>query len=423
MVYNYQAGVIMPFAKKFYKQLLVLFTALFLFSIAAMTLTARAASTVWDQGFETDTAGWDDSSSGWYGTATQVASGTDGITSSDGANHAIFEGDADSAPFSRFDGYRSAWPGTWTANVDVYLDTEWNAGTGFDYSVASSRQDGTHLRDFIFHVTKDTSTGHLIVADSNNTNFAPREDLETLNHYEVTTSGWYTLQHVFHDNGSGVLAVDLNLINDAGTTVFTETRSDATDLIDSVVGGNRYSWFTFINVDGGIAVDNHQLILNADTTAPDAPVAIGATSPVVSCGGTTDVFNVTLGWTIPDDDVGVIGYDYNVLTPNGTNWTTTVGSNSYSGAFNDGEGAYLYRVRAFDAAGNYSEWSNTCAVSYDNPATDETLSSKEECKDSGWMVSDAPKFRNQGDCVSYFASPTQHEYNPDRAKSGNKNRH
>ena len=64
-----------------------------------------------------------------------------------------------------------------TASVDVYLDTGWGAGKGFDYSVAANGTDGAHQRDFIFHVTKDTGTGQLLVGASNNAGFAPGEDL------------------------------------------------------------------------------------------------------------------------------------------------------------------------------------------------------------------------------------------------------
>jgi hypothetical protein len=235
---------------------------------------------VWDQGYEADTAGWLDQNDAWYGSIDQVLSGTDGITSAAGDYHAIVEGDADSAPFSRFDGYRDTWPGTWVAEIDVYLDPAWPAGTGLDYSVASSGSDGAHQRDFIFHVTSDTSTGQLLVAGSNNTNFVPREDLENINHYAVTTAGWYTLQHVFYDN-SGVLAVDLNLLDADGNALFTETRSDAADTIPAEVGGNRYAWFTYVNVPGGVPVDNHQLILSlsAYESKTSAADAIGALIP------------------------------------------------------------------------------------------------------------------------------------------------
>ncbi len=215
---------------------------------------------VWDQGFEESTDGWLDSSDAWYGEITRVPSGTDGIVASRGDWFALVEGDSDSGPFSRFDGYRDEWPGEWVSEIDVYLDPSWAAGTGFDYSVSANGTDNNHQRDFIFHVTKDTSTNELLVGGSNNSNFAVREDLENINHYVVTSAGWYTLQHVFRDDG-GTLAVDLRLLDDEGNVLFTETRNDPTDLIPSEVGGNRYSWFTFITVDG-LPIDEHQLLMD-----------------------------------------------------------------------------------------------------------------------------------------------------------------
>ncbi|MCB0297608.1 MAG: hypothetical protein KDI38_19190 [Calditrichaeota bacterium] len=211
----------------------------------------------YQQGFEASTDGWFDSNSGWYGLATQVSSGTGGIVSSAGSGHAVMEGDASSAPYSIFDGYCDSWT-PWTAELDVYLDPSWSTSQGFDYTVAATGSDGAHQRDFIFHVNKDASTGKLLVAGSNNTNFAPREDLENINHYEVTTAGWYTLQHVFYESG-GALAVDLNLLDSGGNVLFTETRTNASDVIPDEVGGNRYAWFTFINVDGGVAVDEFEI--------------------------------------------------------------------------------------------------------------------------------------------------------------------
>ncbi|MEO0531882.1 MAG: hypothetical protein AAF266_15105 [Planctomycetota bacterium] len=234
-----------------------------LFAAVAAVPQLGLATVVWDQGFESDTSGWFDDSNGWTGSATRVASGTGGITSKTGGFHAVFEqnsnGGSLSAPFSRFDGYRTVWPGGFTASIDIYLDTSWAAGAGFDYSVAVNGSDGNHQRDFIFHVTQDTSTGSLLVGGSNNTNFAPREDLETLNNYEVTASGWYTFEHDFRDAGDGTLAVDLNLRDDSGTLLFTETRNDGSDVIATEIGGNRYAWFTTVTVTNGIDLDNHSL--------------------------------------------------------------------------------------------------------------------------------------------------------------------
>ncbi|MFP4542205.1 MAG: PEP-CTERM sorting domain-containing protein, partial [Opitutales bacterium] len=129
--------------------------------------------------------------------------------------------------------------------------------------------DDAHQRDFIFHVTKDTSTGSLLVGASNNTSFEPREDLESINHVSVASSGWYNFQHVFREE-AGVLAVDLQLLDSGGGLLFSETRSNVNDLIPSEVGGNGYAWFTNIDVTGGIAIDSTQL-----SVVPEPSVVLG----------------------------------------------------------------------------------------------------------------------------------------------------
>jgi hypothetical protein len=291
---------------------------------------------VWDQGFETDALGWFDSDDAWYGTATRVPSGNNGITSSEGSYHAVFEGDADSAPFSRFDGYRDEWTGSWTAEIDVYLDPAWADGTGFDYSVAANGSDGNHQRDYIFHVTKDTSTGKLWVAGSNNTNFAPREDLENINHYEVISAGWYTLQHVFYED-SGALAVDLNLLDSLGTVLFTETRFNAADTIPGEVGGNRYAWFTFINVAGGIAVDEHQLLV---PMFPTGKANFGFVSKYKK-GATVPEGNTEFQFEAGDLNFHSTSYEWLLVT--GSDYAKFKGSGTINGA-----GDYKFMLWAGD---------------------------------------------------------------------------
>ncbi|MBY6005210.1 cadherin domain-containing protein [Salipiger bermudensis] len=202
-----------------------------------------------------------------YGsTVTQEASGSNGVVSKSGSAHARLSEAESGGAFTRFDGYRTGDTQGFVASVDVYLDTGMAAGEGFDYSVAANTQSGDHLQDFIFHVTMDSSSGELLVGGSNNTNFDPIENLETGNHAVIGQSGWYTFEHKFYESAEGDLEVAMNVYDDAGNWVFTEIRTDPANDFDTVYGGNRYGWFTNVDVAGGIAVDN--LALSTLDTRP-----------------------------------------------------------------------------------------------------------------------------------------------------------
>lgn len=225
-------------------------------------------SSTWFQGFEIDAIDWS-------GT-TRVSSGTNGIMSSTGA----FHGEATSGASTRFNAYSSVWPGDYTTEIDVYLNPAWAVGQGFDYSVATNGTTNAHRRDFIFHVGVHAD-GRLLVNGSNNSDFKVN-DFKLLNDgdgtpYHVTTAGWYTLQHVFYDDG-GVLAVDLRLLNSSGAELFTTTRKDASDLIGSAVGGNRYGWFVFSTRT--LAIDNQRRATAAQQVPSTVALTITPTVPV-----------------------------------------------------------------------------------------------------------------------------------------------
>ncbi|MGH7501982.1 MAG: hypothetical protein ACREL7_09515 [Longimicrobiales bacterium] len=318
---------------------------------------------VWDQGFQTDAAGWFGAGAGGWGTVSHV-----GDTGPDGSpGIANMTGDAAAGPFSRFDGYRSTWTGTWTAEIDVFLDPAWSAGEGFDYSVAASGSDGLHQRDYIFHVTKDASSNALFVAGSNNTNFAPRQDLETIPHYEVTSAGWYTFQHVFRDQG-GSLAVDLNLLDASGNVLFTETRFTAADIIATEIGGNRYSWFTFISVASGISVDNHQLFFPVASTA-SGKAQFGFVAKYKK-GASMPEGNTQFTFQAGGIDLHSTSYDWLVVNQGGSNAhfkgeATVNGVPGYrfmlwAGDGNGPNGEDTFRIRIWQDAGSGED------VQYDN---------------------------------------------------------
>lgn len=246
----------------------------------ATLLAAASPALAYFQGFEDPafTPGGNDWNNYNGGDIQRVATGTNGITSADGAAHAIITNLSNQnnvfgnptlgaqSPFTRFGGYSSSFGSGYSTSLDVYLDTSWSDGQGFDYSSAINRQNGNHLRDFIFHVGVDQ--GSLIVNASNNSDYSfnafKLNNENSGNNYTVTTSGWYTLEHVFYEN-AGSLAVDFNLLDDLGNTLYSVTRSNASDDIATTVGGNRYGWITYNNIDG-LAIDNSTL--TAGTVIP-----------------------------------------------------------------------------------------------------------------------------------------------------------
>lgn len=247
------------------KSLKILYVAGCLFFALALP---AIASTVYDQGFESNSDGWYD-----YGSTVSLSSA---IPSSTGSSHALLTStQSGSGAYTFFGGSSDTWTGGYTASLDVYLDTNWSAATGFDYSVAAYNSAGSFLRDFIFHVSQDSSSGQLYVGGSNNTNGTAREDLDNLsNSFIVNTSGWYTFQHVFYEAG-GFLNVDLNLLDNVGTLLFSETRSNSSDLT-SLLGGNGYGWIIFADVDGGLNIDNSRLDVASPVPEPSTFLLLGA---------------------------------------------------------------------------------------------------------------------------------------------------
>ena len=173
---------------------------------------------------------------------TRVASGTNGVTSADGSWHATAPlNTTDASLFTRLGGYQSVFPaGGFSVSVDIYLDTA-NAGpttSQLDWSAAISNASGAHLRDFAFSIGGNGAGGYLMSA-SNNTPGWPGNPAR--DPYTITTTGWYTFKHVFRDN-AGVLAVDMQVLDAAGTLLKSWTLSNPADTIPANVGGNRYAW-------------------------------------------------------------------------------------------------------------------------------------------------------------------------------------
>lgn len=237
----------------------------------ALGTLALAAGLSYFNGFETDTNGWTG--------ATRVASGTNGVISAAGAWHAETSGGTlnSSGAFTTWGGYggnagcatspcaASTFPANgYITSIDVYLDVDGALANDnrFDFSSAVSQPNGTHRRDFVFNAgfyndTDTTGSGprFVVSASTNATRSGAYPKDPGKDPFAITDGGWYTFQHTFTDNGSGVLTVELVVKDAAGTVLHTWTLSDPSDTINGTVGSNRYGWFALQEIPN-LAIDN-----------------------------------------------------------------------------------------------------------------------------------------------------------------------
>ncbi len=251
--------------------------AIFVVGMSLITATAQAAP-LYFNGFETDVLGWTTTR------VDRVASGTNGVSSAAGAFHAQYNNAGTGSAFTGWgatpilpNGYNfGAGNGIgvpfqqYTTSIDVYLDMEAGMAndTRFDFTSAINNAAGNHRRDFAFNAGfynaadntgPGAGTNRFIFSGSNSTgraNSYPKDPGR--DPVAVSTTGWYTLEHQFRDNGSGVLEVELTLLDSASTLINSWVLSDPSDLIDITVGGNRYGWFAS-NELGLLAFDNSSL--------------------------------------------------------------------------------------------------------------------------------------------------------------------
>jgi len=236
--------------KRFFGIALVIMMAASLFFAAA---SVGAEDSGYFNGFETDLDGWYEYNS----EMTIVSSGHNGITSADGDNHVVITPpmyDTWTGVFTRWGGYSSVWPeGGFYTELDIYLDVEYatsNVGQQFDFTSAVSKKDGDFRRDYIFSVGT-TDEGFVMSASNNSPGWPANPGRNPVNIY---TSGWYTFRHNFRDVAD-VLTVEMEVIDSNGNVVGSWTLSDPTDIISTIIGGNRYGWFCFIEFPE-LAIDN-----------------------------------------------------------------------------------------------------------------------------------------------------------------------
>ena|SRR5438477_2662417 len=264
------------------KRLLVLSFILTLASSASAPASVAASPPgTWFQGFEKNTNGWFPGSDrnivrvpSGYVSGTGYASG---IPSAAGHYHARLDMpgctmDCD-GPFTRWGGYSSVFPpGGYLTQLDIYLDTAWAAthhvplvkDYRFDWISAINDNTGAFLRDFVFNVGT-TPTGYIIQTSTNSTRSGANPNVPCPSPSvadppntcrpptPINTSGWYTFRHIFRDNGAGRLEVDFEIVRQDTQTLIAHQSIFADPI--SVVGGNRYGWFSNEEIND-LAIDN-----------------------------------------------------------------------------------------------------------------------------------------------------------------------
>lgn len=285
----------------------------------------------------------------------QVPSGTDGITAASGSSY----GKLVASDFTRFGGFNSVFPcNGYVASIKIYLDV--SAGyandTRFDYSVASNGTDGNHRRDFIFSVgfyddgVAPGAGNRFIIGASNNSNDAPDYPrLAASNPVATSTSGWYTFEHSFADN-AGVLEVTMKVYDPSNSLVNTWTLSTATDMIPSVVGGNRYGWFP---------VNNFSALPIDDVTLTPNPGNLPTAFTDFETFNTGSVNYQGPGCTTVTSPNG-----YTVPNPYGSLWTVTDEWGTAPSSFDqevvdDGTGNMVWRVSNAVTTSGYSNLPNS----------------------------------------------------------------
>ncbi|MCA9054177.1 MAG: hypothetical protein KDA75_10095 [Planctomycetaceae bacterium] len=237
---------------------------------AVMQFATAVEGADYFNGFEVDTAGWD--VFGGSFDAARVPTGTGGISSAEGDWHAT-----GNTPATDWDGYGSVFPaGGYLTSVDVFLNVDGGFAndTRLDYTSAISTTAGNHLRDFVFNLGfysasdltgPGAGTNRFIISASNSAgraNSFPKNPGRSP--ISIDQTGWYTFEHMFRDNGIGILEVELSIFDSSGTAVGTWTLSSLTDVIGVTVGGNRYGWFATNEFGVSLAFDNTMKVSDTD---------------------------------------------------------------------------------------------------------------------------------------------------------------
>jgi len=247
------------------KKLITICAAVTICVVAVLAIGSTAQATVvFNQGFESDTAGMIvDPDPPYNESIARVVSGGGalGVSSASGSYHAevALNGVYGSGVFTQNGGYSSVWPGYIKQSIKVYIDpAAGQVDDGWFWDAAICDKDGkSWAGGGGFGVRKTAADTWSLGAEDAYGGFqfvgntrAPHDNTTPM---EISTAGWYTLATEWVESSTDLDLIDqINTVSDSvGTLLWTDTVADymsqtaeGTDSAykDCVAGGISYSW-------------------------------------------------------------------------------------------------------------------------------------------------------------------------------------
>lgn len=244
---------------------------------------------------------------------------------------------------------------TLSANVDILLSTD--GGNTWTTLLAGTPNDGT--QSVTLPNILSTTCRFMVKASSsiffnvNTKNFAiSAPDTTPPTAPTLSASGTTSVSTVLAFTGAtDNVAVTAYEIYKDGVLLTTVTASPFT-----VTGLTPSTTYNFVvkakDGSGNVSIDSNSV--SVTTQAPDT---IAPTAPTLSAAGTTNNAT-TLSWTGATDNVGVTAYE---IYKDGV-LLTTVTASPYTVAGLSASTTYVFTIKAKDAAGNTSTFSNSVSI-------------------------------------------------------------